>query len=257
MMRLLIFISAIFLLAGCSVQQRRYQPGLHVEWRGKEQHRPAATRPRHANPPVTPAETAHHVNEELLAAADAPGSLRGREGSSRIAPSQLSRKNTLRRADPDTCDLIIMKNGDEIRAKVIEIGQENIRYNKCDVGSAVFVSYKKDVFMIRYANGSREVFNTPSSPAPSTSSNPVAQKKEHPDAVLVLILAILGWFPGVGSIPAIIIGKKALKEIQANPGMYTGKDLIQFGVVISWIKLALLLAVILFYFLLIFLFLLA
>lgn len=58
-----------------------------------------------------------------------------------------------------------------------------------------------------------------------------APAPNHPRATLVLILGILsipccGLFTGV---PAIIIGRNALREIDANPGRYGGRGQVNAG----------------------------
>lgn len=58
-------------------------------------------------------------------------------------------------------DVIVMKNGDELNAVVLEVGTESIKYKKYDNQQGPTYSIDKtDVFMIRYENGSKDVFNT-------------------------------------------------------------------------------------------------
>ena len=58
-------------------------------------------------------------------------------------------------------DVIIMKSGEEIPAIVIEVGIEVIKYKKKDNQQGPTYSIaKSDVFMIKYANGTKEVFST-------------------------------------------------------------------------------------------------
>lgn len=56
-------------------------------------------------------------------------------------------------------DLIIMNNGDEIEAIVVEVGITEVTYHKFDYqdGPSYVVS-KEDIFMIKYNNGSKDVF---------------------------------------------------------------------------------------------------
>jgi hypothetical protein len=57
-------------------------------------------------------------------------------------------------------DVILKKSGDEIKAKVDEIGDSDIKYHKFDNLDGPAYSIKKsDVFMITFKNGSKEVFN--------------------------------------------------------------------------------------------------
>ena len=60
-------------------------------------------------------------------------------------------------------DVIIYKNGDEIKTKVIEVGQTEIKYKKyTNLNGPIFTISKSDVFMIKYENGEKEVYNSES-----------------------------------------------------------------------------------------------
>lgn len=64
--------------------------------------------------------------------------------------------------DSTDCDLIVLKNGDEIEGKVVEITANKIKYNKCDNSNASIYSLdRSQVFIIKYINGTREVISTP------------------------------------------------------------------------------------------------
>jgi len=58
-------------------------------------------------------------------------------------------------------DIIFLKNGDEIKAMVSEINIDVIKYKKFDNPEGPAYSLKKsEVFMVKYANGTKDVFNT-------------------------------------------------------------------------------------------------
>ncbi|MDA0682305.1 MAG: hypothetical protein O2781_03015 [Bacteroidetes bacterium] len=60
----------------------------------------------------------------------------------------------------EPCDNIILKNGEEISAKIFEITPDLIKYKKCDNLDGPLISiYKDDVFMLRYHDGSKDLFN--------------------------------------------------------------------------------------------------
>ena len=61
----------------------------------------------------------------------------------------------------EPCDNIILKNGNEISAKIIEITPDLIKYKKCYSLEGPLISiYKNEVLMLRYNDGSKELFNT-------------------------------------------------------------------------------------------------
>ncbi len=56
-------------------------------------------------------------------------------------------------------DIILKKSGDEIAAKIIEIGTTEIKYK--DFGTdegPILTLLKSDIFMIKYKNGAKEIF---------------------------------------------------------------------------------------------------
>ena len=68
-------------------------------------------------------------------------------------------------------DLITKKSGDDIQAKVLEISANEIRYKKFDnLDGPIFIISKKDVLMIRYENGTKDIFNNDKEPENISSS---------------------------------------------------------------------------------------
>jgi hypothetical protein len=58
-------------------------------------------------------------------------------------------------------DIIIKKNGDEISAKIQEIGVIEIKYKKFDnQNGPVYSIVKTEVFMIKFENGTKEVYTS-------------------------------------------------------------------------------------------------
>ncbi len=57
-------------------------------------------------------------------------------------------------------DIIIKKNGDEINTKIIEVGIEIIKFKKFDnLEGPIYTMGKNEIFLIKYENGSKDVFN--------------------------------------------------------------------------------------------------
>ncbi|MGI4886376.1 MAG: hypothetical protein ACRYFR_15575 [Janthinobacterium lividum] len=56
-------------------------------------------------------------------------------------------------------DLLTKRNGDEVQVKILEITPSEVKYRRTDNPDGPLISvYKTEVFMIRYANGAKEVF---------------------------------------------------------------------------------------------------
>lgn len=151
----------------------------------------------------------------------------------------LEKEDVLTKAD--ACDIIIMKSGEEISSIVREINASDIKYSKCDNPQGVMYTInKKDVLMIKYANGSKDVFN-------DTETNKIENKTEeidknlpvHPLAVLGFLLAFL--FPFIGAILCAV----AVNQIDKNPTKYRGRKLAVAGSVIALILSVIILIVIL------------
>lgn len=80
------------------------------------------------------------------------------------------------------CDLVILKNGDEVKAKVLEITPIEIKYKKClSPDGPLYVVKKNDVFMIKYANGTKEVIkgDNPMSDNNSGDQQKTKEEEEH------------------------------------------------------------------------------
>jgi hypothetical protein len=56
-------------------------------------------------------------------------------------------------------DVITMKNGDEIKVKVLEVNPLDVKYKKNDyLTGPTYSTLKSDIFMIKYQNGAKDVF---------------------------------------------------------------------------------------------------
>lgn len=69
-------------------------------------------------------------------------------------------------------DVITKKNGDEIQAKITEVGQNEIKYKRFDnLDGPVYTIGKSDVFMVKYQNGTKDVFKEEPSAQSSVSNS--------------------------------------------------------------------------------------
>jgi len=65
-------------------------------------------------------------------------------------------------------DIIIKENGEEIKAKVTEVGTNEIKYKKHGNESGpTYTISKSEVFLVKYANGTKEVIEQQVAPAPA------------------------------------------------------------------------------------------
>jgi hypothetical protein len=57
-------------------------------------------------------------------------------------------------------DIVVLKNGDEIKSKVLEITPNEVKYKRFDnLNGPIVTIPKPEVFMIKYENGTKDVFN--------------------------------------------------------------------------------------------------
>ena len=69
-------------------------------------------------------------------------------------------------------DVIVLKSGDEIKSKVIEITPTEIKYKKFDnLDGPTIVILKSEASMIKYANGTEDVMPSNNSPVSAPSDN--------------------------------------------------------------------------------------
>lgn len=54
-------------------------------------------------------------------------------------------------------DVIMLKNGDEIFGKVIEVGVDQLKYKKSE-DSPIYTVNKSEVFTVKYQNGTKDIF---------------------------------------------------------------------------------------------------
>lgn len=63
-------------------------------------------------------------------------------------------------------DIIVKKNGEEIRAKVEEVGERSIRYRKfTNLTGPVYSISRSEVFVIRYESGAKDIITPLDRPA--------------------------------------------------------------------------------------------
>jgi hypothetical protein len=84
-------------------------------------------------------------------------------------------------------DLIIKKNGDEINAKVQEIGVNEIKYKKIgNLEGPVFTLLKSEVFMVKFENGTKEVFNDAPNVSNAVNNTVISTPVEGQKATVII-----------------------------------------------------------------------
>ena len=96
-------------------------------------------------------------------------------------------------------DLLLFKTGEELKTKVVEVGISEVKYKKFDnLDGATHVCLKADLFMIKYENGTKDVFANLSKPTPidtnkATIYSPARDKDLGTGSIVFgVILGIVG-----------------------------------------------------------------
>jgi hypothetical protein len=107
-------------------------------------------------------------------------------------------------------DEITFRDGETLKAKIVEVGLGDITYKKAENISGPSYTVKKDkVFMIKYENGTKDVFEA----AVQTNAAPAdVVKSDGPPAIIYF------YRPGklMGSSPEIIVGTFVPDEVIVN-----------------------------------------
>ncbi len=70
-------------------------------------------------------------------------------------------------------DILILRNGDVINVKVLEVLDAELKYKKQqNLDGPVYSAKKTDIYMVKYGNGEKEMFQTPTTADNNTSTPP-------------------------------------------------------------------------------------
>jgi TM2 domain-containing membrane protein YozV len=202
-----ILIVLLTVLNSCSIEKRHYTSGYHVEWKTTVASKPSKTiqqnLPVQVNKPETEISEITDVEDEAN---------RLLSSSENQPPSTLSTNKkfgvALKKRNPlEECDLIILKNGEEVKAKVIEVGIREIKYKNCDnLDGPLFSKRKSEVFMIKYPNGTSTVIGNSSS---RLSDDEVVSKiipEKNSNDRSFLVTALLWFFFGILGVHRFYLG---------------------------------------------------
>jgi hypothetical protein len=131
-------------------------------------------------------------------------------------------------------DVILLKDGSEIKAKVTEIGVQEIKYKKFDnLEGPVYSLRKTDVFMITYENGQKEVIKAEEQPAGnqppqmSISSRDIRKTRTASTFGYIMAAPILG-FAGAAAasdevVPGATLGGMATLSLGISAPIIAGR----------------------------------
>jgi hypothetical protein len=146
-----ILLSSLILLSACSVKKRTYRKGYYVDWAFKSN-----KAKENSTQKIAKKNTVVQKKEELQIPAEATNevaSISNAVTNKIILPKKLL-------VLKDTCgDIINLRKGDIVKAKVLEINETQIKYKRCDnLDGPLMVINKNDVYSIKYTNGNTDNF---------------------------------------------------------------------------------------------------
>lgn len=234
---------SVLILQSCSVQKRRYTSGYHLQWNENKttllnKESEDIVKNKRKNSEVKDIE---RVKENIISNVNftsLTASLEKRKGMFLLPP------------DSTNCDTLIMRDGTEIKVKVIEITPTEIKYKFCNrIDGPTYVAYRYTASYIKYANGTLDSFVKEHSPATTVVKNnnnrTIVTSPQNQDiekyrkewyvrkkSVASIVFGACGLIPFYGApsaVVAIIYGAKCLSLINKDPNslyMYKRKAII-------------------------------
>lgn len=261
----LIGLTIMFVLTSCTMEKRVYRSGYHTEWlTAKHQGHSGAYKNCSLCTPKDEVQqsgenTAMIVeqqtperditkdntiiaddNMEIVASVDNSELL----SSSSLFPTPKIYFNNKSEVKKNTiskeCDVIILKNGQEIKAKVLEVGATEIKYKLCDnLDGPTFSKNKSEVFMIKYPNGTSTVISEFDTKSTASQESGSGEKKTEPLSLISFISSLVGLFIFgiVFGIASVIMSAIGLGKINKNPEKWKGKGFAIAGIIIGIIDI--------------------
>jgi TM2 domain-containing membrane protein YozV len=157
--------SFLLIFSSCSIEKRQHTKGYYVNWNSSY------------NSTIKKESKLIQSNSEEFVLAQT--STNTKEISTPIFEAKSTKSNSDKRKKfkqkiekNAECDVIILKNGTEIQAKVIEIGEFKVKYKNCDnLTGPTFYKNKSEIFMVKYPNGTSTIIENKEEPSASQASN--------------------------------------------------------------------------------------
>jgi TM2 domain-containing membrane protein YozV len=192
----------LLVLVSCTMEKRVYMPGYHTEWAKSKDNRTKKVFAEEQTVLITNQESETKTVTNSLAKTVSEDNTTASTDNAIypiLKPNKLD-INIIRPEDKkqnrlEDCDILTLKNGDELKVKVTEIGTSEIKYKRCDNPNGPTITVRKsEVFSIKYSNGTKDVFSNSNSSSIESANitNPSGDKSLVITLVLWFFLGILG-----------------------------------------------------------------
>ncbi len=253
----ILLLGFVALLQSCTIQKRDYLPGYHVTWHNASFIH-GKSKPVKQENVLFSSQLALEEQRTVQAESDTyeavlvhtdfvdqpeiesnPTILN--ESSADIREVESSATKTLRqntKKHNNECDLIVMRNGNEISAKVMEVSMTELKYKECNnLTGPTFTIAKKDVLMVKYPNGTKTVFNESQVPDWQTQEDRRTEQDYidtiNSDDKSFLVTAILWFFLGLLGIHRFYLGHIGMGLLYLFTGGLCGIGWIIDGILLA------------------------
>ena len=251
---ILALLALTIILSSCSIEKRIHTPGYHIKWNKSNQNsgRQKLASKNNENPPkenkILTVDIAENNYKKIES--DMIASINSNEASLEFH-SEI--KAMLKNNEP--CDILTLRDGSEISAKVVEITSNEIKYKKCDYQDGpLYTKLKSDVFMIKYSNGTKDVFSSKETSDSGVKSrlerleemdrNPT-YTKTNGMAIAGFVLSVVGpifvfeyfGISIIAAIGAIVFSYIGLFKIKNHPTRWKGRSLALAGIILAALTL--------------------
>jgi len=106
-------------------------------------------------------------------------------------------------------DVIVLKNGDEIKSLVQEIGTEYVKYKRFNNQTGpIYNMAKTEIFMIKYENGTKDVFNEVAKPPEAKPEQPKQTYREELAKPIEKLPSTYSYLDDYAGIPLVLNKKR-------------------------------------------------
>lgn len=265
-------VVTLIILQSCSVEKRHYTSGYHLQW-NKGKNNVLSQKTETSLTKVEKEDKDKSLLEGVSAILNTSFNLL-------IASSEKKKGIVILTSDSTKCDTIIMKDGTEVKAKVLEVTPTEIKYKFCNnIDGPLYVAFRYNISYVKYANGTMDSFVDEHPPVGngnnggyrpnnnggynqnnrgSFSRNDLNYSKDNFETeryverlstkslVLGLVSLIIGGFGVISAIFAIVRGAEALRLIKQDPSnLWRYRQRAMTGIILGAVFLGLVLLLIL------------
>ena len=227
----LIICSLLILVTSCTVQKRIYRSGYYFDWKKVKTYSDFQT-----NSQSIETEEASTLNEDVCTTTLLPNESSITPNSALIEKIRQDAPYVNDTPDSTDCDVIILENGTEIKAKIKDIGTNEITYTKCEGGDNTLLSVRiDDVSQVKIHNNPKE----------SNSTRRLKKnnsRKIEPFSLASLLCSLTIFLFPLGGLLGVIFGGISLKRFKKDPDDYKLKVLAIVGLILGIIQITLVIA---------------